>query len=106
MDGRRQYAAFILIVASLAAGLLVGFAAKGLMALEPTLRLLMLSALVLYWSGASFLTSFFRDEREHELRVVAGLAHGPGAKTRRMDGAPVPRPRAARAPGRALRLVK
>ena len=95
-DSKSRYAALKLIVAGLIAGLFVGLFARVLTSLEPTLRLLALCGILLYGIAAAFISSFFKAEREHELRVAAYFT----------ADREWPDPASSRAPGRALRLVK
>jgi len=74
MESKKQYIALMLMIGGLLAGLLVGCVAKGLMILEPETRFLILSGILVFGVGAGFLTSVFRAEREHELKIAAYFA--------------------------------
>ena len=72
MGVHRVYGRILLLVASgLALGVLLGNAAKALMAIDPVIRWFFVGCFVFFGMGAGFLSAFNRAEREHELQMAA-----------------------------------
>ncbi|MCL1849703.1 MAG: hypothetical protein FWF83_08590 [Clostridiales bacterium] len=69
-----------LAATGLAAGVIIGNAAKALASLDPAIRWFFTGCLVFFGLGASFLAAFSKAEREHEAQMAEWAAGGRDAK--------------------------